>query len=203
MVVVATCGCGYCGCGGGDWGGRTAVDASIEVRGGLAVAAAAVDGAWQWQGVVGVNRKSRSRRFEWWQDDSGSGSIGRVVINRKKKVMWKGKKKKKQCQYIDKHGMRGVAVAGCSRYRWKEQITAVRMVAHRACGSGHVTRHSHCHPRHPHSPPPIPNHRQAPASWPSTPGPRSPPPPGHCQLPLPVPLPVPPPLPPPLPGGGA
>jgi hypothetical protein len=40
--------------GGGDWGGRTAVDASVEVRGGLAVAAAAVDGAWQWLVAVGV-----------------------------------------------------------------------------------------------------------------------------------------------------
>jgi hypothetical protein len=54
MVYDRVCGCGYCGCGGGAWGGRTAVDASVEVRGGLAVAAAAVDGAWQWLVAVGV-----------------------------------------------------------------------------------------------------------------------------------------------------
>jgi hypothetical protein len=66
MVYDRVCGCGYCGCGGGAWGGRTAVDASVEVRGGLAVAAAAVDGAWQWLVAVGVVGKRRSRRFEWW-----------------------------------------------------------------------------------------------------------------------------------------
>jgi hypothetical protein len=38
---------------------------------------------WQWLGGSGVNRCGRSRRFEWYQFDSGSGSIGRVMIDGK------------------------------------------------------------------------------------------------------------------------
>jgi hypothetical protein len=37
-------------------------------------------GEWQWLGGSGTNRRSRSRRFEWYKLESGSDSIDRVTI---------------------------------------------------------------------------------------------------------------------------
>jgi hypothetical protein len=41
------------------------------------------DREWQWLGKSGTVRRSRSRRFEWWWLEGGSGSIGRVMIGLK------------------------------------------------------------------------------------------------------------------------
>jgi hypothetical protein len=68
-------------------------------------------------------------RFEWCWLESGSGSIGRVVVVFKKGT---GKSKKMEKCHTGNTKTpvvwRGVAVVGCSWYRRIEESSAVRMV---------------------------------------------------------------------------
>jgi uncharacterized membrane protein YdcZ (DUF606 family) len=75
----------------------------------------------------------RAVRFEWYQIECGSGSIGRVVLGFVKKKQKNKKNKKQKCGKWDWQVTvaREVAVAGWQWWRWIEGVIAVRMVCDR------------------------------------------------------------------------
>jgi hypothetical protein len=82
---------------------------------------------WWWQGGSGTVGKRRSRRFEWYQRQCGSGSIGRVAmeskIAKKSGSEWQNGSDTKRAAEKKR-----VAVAGWQWYRWKEEVSAVILV---------------------------------------------------------------------------
>jgi hypothetical protein len=80
-------------------------------------------GEWQWQGGSGTSRFVGSVRFEWYQTQCGSGSIGRVAVVLDNIIKW---------QWVAIKGWVavawGVAVAGWQWHQSMREISAVRTV---------------------------------------------------------------------------
>jgi hypothetical protein len=84
---------------------------------------------WQWQGGSGVIRQRRSRRFEWYRLQFGSGSIGRVGIGQSwGLIILKIFLGELALGCWDRVAVWRVAVAGWQWCHSIDQIKAVRMV---------------------------------------------------------------------------